>query len=81
MLFLQIKDYVLLEHAVWLINNITMDSVESYNLMLKCGVDEMVNDILNDNISLQFTKLIIFFFKNIQRKKKELNPNFSLVNI
>jgi hypothetical protein len=72
MLFLQIQDYVLLEHGVWIINNISCDSLESFQVIIKSGINEKISELLNSKISLNFTLILIHFFKNLEKFKKDL---------
>ena len=73
MLFLQIQDYVLLEHGVWIINNISCDSSDSFQVIIKSGINERISELIISKISLNFTLIIIHFFKNLERFKKDLH--------
>ena len=92
MLFLELDDYILLENCVWILNNMCVDSIQSFNLIMKSKVEQRINFFLKNNISLQFTKIIIVFFKNIQKLNqiwglkfnfvRQLNKNFqSLIEL
>ena len=72
MLFIQIQDLVLLEHGIWIINNILVDSAESFQVIMKSGINDKISDLLISKISLNFTILLVHFFKNIHKFKKDL---------
>ena len=74
-----IDDYVLLEHGVWIINNICVDSGESFDLIIKSGIEQRIREMFKYSISLQFTKILIFFYKNLHKFKKNSGLEFSLV--
>ena len=76
---MKLDDYVLLEHGVWIINNICVDSSESFDFIVKCQIDQRIKDIFNYNISLQCTRMLIFFFKNLHKFLKKRDLNFTFV--
>ena len=71
LIFIQINDPLLREHGVWLVSNITSDSVDGYNIVLNSGIYEKFCDYLNEDISLRSTIILAHFFKNLYKLKRE----------
>ena len=81
--FIETNDDVLLEHGVWILNNLLSDSDESYIMICQSKVEERVCQLLKRTGSLRLTKIILLFYKNLQKfpQKLKIKPDINQINL